>query len=102
VEHERRATAVVLDGISRRRDDATFVAPLVRWLLASRENGRWGTTQENAVALGALVSYYKTFETETPDLSATVTLSGRQIGAATFAGSHHDGSTGASGDARAG
>ncbi len=81
-----RATAVVLDGLSRRRDDPTFVAPLVRWLLASRENGRWGTTQENAVALGALVSYYKTFESEVPNLAATVSLGGRQIGAASFAG----------------
>jgi hypothetical protein len=45
-----RATAVVLDGISRRKDDGTFVSPLVRWLLAARENGRWGTTQEKRVA----------------------------------------------------
>ena len=63
-----RATAVVLDGLSRRKDDATFVAPLVRWLLAARENGRWGTTHENATALGALVNYYKTFESEVPNM----------------------------------
>ena len=57
-----RATAVVLDGIARRKDDAALVAPLARWLLAARTNGRWGTTQENAVALEALVAYYRAFE----------------------------------------
>jgi hypothetical protein len=34
----------------RRKDDGTFVSPMVRWLLAARENGRWSTTQENVVA----------------------------------------------------
>ncbi len=81
-----RATAVVLDGLSRRSDDATFAAPLARWLLAARENGRWGTTHENATALGALVNYYKTFETAIPNMTAAVTLGGRTLGQATFAG----------------
>ena len=81
-----RATAVVLDGISRRKDDGTFVSPMVRWLLAARENGRWSTTQENVVALSALVSYYKTFESDTPDMTASVSLAGQAIGGAKFAG----------------
>ena len=59
-----RATALVLDGIVRRGDDPRFVPRLVRWLLAARQNGRWGNTQENATALEALVGYYKTFEAE--------------------------------------
>ena len=81
-----RATAVVLDGISRRKDDGTFVSPLVRWLLAARENGRWSTTQENVVALSALVNYYKTFESETPNMNASVSIAGERVGTATFAG----------------
>ena len=81
-----RATAVVLSGISRRGDDQTLVAPLARWLLASRQNGRWGTTQENAVALEALVAYYRAFEAEVPQMKATVAVAGRSIGNATFAG----------------
>ena len=81
-----RATAVVLSGIARRGDDQTFVAPLARWLLAARQHGRWGTTQENAVALEALVSYYRAFEAEVPQLQAQVALAGRSIGNATFAG----------------
>jgi len=81
-----RATAVVLSGLARRQDEPTFVAPLARWLLAARENGRWGTTQENAVALDALVSYYRAFEAEEPRMTATVALGGTSIGTATFNG----------------
>ncbi len=81
-----RATAVVLGGIARRQDDPTLVAPLARWLLAARTNGRWGTTQENAVALEALVNYYRTFEAEIPQMTATVSLAGATVGSATFAG----------------
>jgi uncharacterized protein YfaS (alpha-2-macroglobulin family) len=62
------------------------VSPLVRWLLAARENGRWGTTQENAVALGALVNYYRTFEAEVPNMTASMSLAGRTLGTATFSG----------------
>jgi uncharacterized protein YfaS (alpha-2-macroglobulin family) len=81
-----RATAVVLSGISRRRDDQTFLAPLARWLLAVRKDGRWGTTQENAVALESLVAYYRAFEAEVPQMKAAVSLAGRSIGSADFAG----------------
>ena len=62
-----RATGVVLDGLSRRRDDPVMVAPLVRWLLAARTNGRWGTTHENAMALEALVSYDRAFDRSAAD-----------------------------------
>jgi uncharacterized protein YfaS (alpha-2-macroglobulin family) len=81
-----RATAVVLGGIARRGDDQTLVAPLARWLLAVRQHGRWGTTQENAVALEALVAYYRAFEVEVPQMQAQVALAGRSIGKASFAG----------------
>ena len=82
-----RATAVVLGGIARRKLTTR------RWSLRSRagssrrrQNGRWGTTQENAVALEALVNYYRTFEAETPQMTATVALAGATIGSARFAG----------------
>ena len=81
-----RATAVVLEGLSRRKDDGTLAAPLARWLMASRTNGRWGTTYENATALSAMVSYYRAFETETPQMTATVKLGASTIGTAAFAG----------------
>ena len=62
------------------------MAPLARWLLAVRENGRWRTTHENGMALEALVSYYRAMEPDVPDMTATVTLGGTPVGSAAFAG----------------
>jgi uncharacterized protein YfaS (alpha-2-macroglobulin family) len=81
-----RATAVVLDGIVRRQDEATFVAPLVRWLLAARTDGRWGTTHENAMALEALVAYYRAFERESPQMTVTVRMGRTTTATETFDG----------------
>jgi alpha-2-macroglobulin len=81
-----RATSVVLDGLSRRKDDTTLAAPLVRWLLAARTNGRWATTHENAMALEALVSYYRTFESAVPRMTTTVKVGSATVGTATFNG----------------
>jgi hypothetical protein len=81
-----RSTALVLDGFVRRGDRADFVPRLVRWLLAARKNGRWDNTQENATALESLVHYYKAFESEVPDMTASVALGPSPIGTATFRG----------------
>jgi hypothetical protein len=81
-----RATAVVLDGFSRRHDDTPLMAPLVRWLTAARTNGRWATTHENAMALEAFVSYYRAFERDVPDLLATVKVASTVAGRAAFKG----------------
>lgn len=79
-----RTTALVLNGLVKRGDDPVHVQRLVRGLLGARIDGRWGNTQENATALEALVSYYRTFESEAPDMAATVTLGTRTIGTAAF------------------
>jgi alpha-2-macroglobulin len=81
-----RTSALVLDGLVRRNDDPVHVQRLVRGLLGAREDGRWGNTQENATALEALVGYYKKFESETPDMTATVAVGGRPVGTAQFRG----------------
>jgi alpha-2-macroglobulin len=81
-----RATALVLEGLSRRQDADTLAAPMARWLMASRTNGRWGTTYENATALAALVSYYRTFESDVPQMTTTVKLGTTAVGTASFAG----------------
>jgi uncharacterized protein YfaS (alpha-2-macroglobulin family) len=81
-----RATAIVLDGLVRRGDDPLFVQRAVRWLLAARENGRWRNTQENATALAALVAYYKKFEAEAPNFTATAAIDNKAIGTARFSG----------------
>jgi hypothetical protein len=81
-----RATAIVLDGLVRRGDDPVFVQRAVRWILNARENGRWRNTQENATALAALVAYYKKFEAEAPNFTATAAIDNRAIGTARFSG----------------
>lgn len=81
-----RATAIVLDGIATRGDDASPATSLMRWLTGARVNGRWSNTQENATALLAFVSYYKKFEAAPPNMTATVTLGATTVGAATFQG----------------
>ena len=42
----------------RRRRDLDLRA-MVRWMMAARKDGRWGNTQENALAMEALVTYYR-------------------------------------------
>ena len=42
---------------------------MVRWMMAARKNGRWGNTQENALAMEALVAYYRKYEAEVPDFT---------------------------------
>ena len=69
-----RSTAIGLGSLVRNGGGDTLVPGMVRWLLASRKNGRWGNTQENAMAMEALVDYYKKFEKEIPDFSAVATL----------------------------
>lgn len=87
-----RATALVLDGLVRRgdhpgADDPGPVIPgLVRWLLAAQRNGHWGDTQSNATTLAAMVAYYRAFERETPDMTATAAVGTTRLGAATFRG----------------
>ena len=59
---------------------------LVAWLLQARSNGRWRNTQENAMALEALVAYYRRFESTTPDFTASATLGPAQVAVAQFRG----------------
>ena len=81
-----RASAIVLDGLVRRGDDRVMVERLVRWLLAARVQGRWPNTQDNISALRALIGYYKVFEAEPPDMTASATIGTTVLGTATFKG----------------
>jgi hypothetical protein len=59
---------------------------MARWLLAARKDGRWGNTQENGVALEALVDYYKKSEAEAPDFRGVVSLGGETLARPEFHG----------------
>jgi len=52
-----RSTAIVLRALVRLAPDNALLPNAVRWLMAARQDGRWGTTQENAWALMALTDY---------------------------------------------
>jgi len=52
-----RSTAVVLKALTRLAPDNALLPNAVRWLMAARQEGRWGTTQENAWALMALTDF---------------------------------------------
>jgi uncharacterized protein YfaS (alpha-2-macroglobulin family) len=81
-----RTTAIVLNSfVKSGREDVQY-GPMVRWMLQAREKGRWGNTQENAMALEALVAYYRKFESVTPAFTATVNLAGQPVSTEKFAG----------------
>ncbi len=81
-----RSTALALGTLLRNAPSDPLVPALARWLLAVRKHGRWDDTQENGVALEALVDYYRKYEAEAPDFRAAVTLGGRALDAGDFRG----------------
>jgi len=82
-----RSTSIVLSSYLRAgAGDQTRLAPMARWLLAARVKGRWNNTQENAMALEALVDFYKKYESSAPDFSATVALNEAPILTSEFRG----------------
>jgi uncharacterized protein YfaS (alpha-2-macroglobulin family) len=81
-----RSTAIVMAGLIERGTAGDLAPRMARYLLDSRRNGRWNDTQENAMALNALVAYYRAFESVTPDFSASASLGTRQLASAEFRG----------------
>jgi len=59
---------------------------LVAWLLQARTKGRWGNTQENAMALESLVNYYRRFESTTPNFTASAAIGSSELASAQFRG----------------
>src|SRR5215467_1537908 len=81
-----RSTALVLSTKVRTSASSTEVIGMARWLVGARKNGRWGNTQENALAMKALVDYYRKYESVTPDFTATVALGTKELVRETFKG----------------
>jgi hypothetical protein len=74
------------DSLRRTADDDSLVPAMARWLVRARTKGRWGNTQENGVAMEALVDYYKRYEAEVPDFTAAVRLGAQALATDVFAG----------------
>jgi uncharacterized protein YfaS (alpha-2-macroglobulin family) len=81
-----RSTAIALQALMRDPAHEPLVRPTVRWLLNARKNGRWGNTQDNAIAMEALVAYYRKYESAIPDFRAIVKLASDEIARETFQG----------------
>lgn len=81
-----RSTAIALGALVRHAPESPHIPKMVRWLLDARKNGRWGNTQENASAMGALVDYYRKFEAQVPAFEATAKLAGRTLASEKFQG----------------
>jgi hypothetical protein len=58
----------------------------VAWLMQARRNGRWGNTQENAIAMESLVAYYRKFESVTPNFTAVARLGQSELASVQFQG----------------
>ncbi len=69
-----RSTSIVLNSLVKANVNDAPVRQMVRWMMAARKDGRWGNTQENALAMEALVAYYRKFESAPPDFRAVVKL----------------------------
>lgn len=82
-----RTTAIVLRTLvtGASAGDNSF-RPMVQWLMQARKNGRWGNTQENAIAMESLVAYYRKFESVTPNFTAVARLGDTQVASAQFQG----------------
>jgi uncharacterized protein YfaS (alpha-2-macroglobulin family) len=81
-----RSTAIVLQHYAKQPTPDVDLRAMVRWMMAARKDGRWGNTQENALAMEALVTYYRTHESEVPEFTAAVTLGPRPLLKQTFKG----------------
>ncbi len=81
-----RTTSIVLNSMVRAKVADAPVREMVRWMMAARRNGRWGNTQENALAMEALVAYYRAYESETPDFRGVARLGGEDVARQEFRG----------------
>jgi len=83
---DRRADAVVLEGLIAAQPASDLIPKIVTGLLAHRRGGRWENTQENTFVLLALDRYFATYEKTTPDFAARLWLGEAYAGEHAFRG----------------
>jgi uncharacterized protein YfaS (alpha-2-macroglobulin family) len=86
LDSEPRTTAMALRALVAMNPKHALLTKLSRGLLATRDRGRWESTQEAAWALIALDDYRRAVETDTPDFDGRVWLSGELALEAPFRG----------------
>lgn len=85
-----QTTAVMLEAMLTAEGGFTGDEKAVKWLTTERKDkGRWRTTVENASALRAFQDFYRRYETDVPNFTATVSKLGdgmTKLGEGTFRG----------------
>jgi alpha-2-macroglobulin len=81
-----RTTSIVLNSLIKGNVSDAPIRQMVRWMMAVRKDGRWGNTQENALAMEALVAYYRKYESTPPDFRAVVNLGAETLATQEFRG----------------
>lgn len=74
-----RSTAIVLNALVKAVPDSPLIPSAVRWLMVARKDGRWETTQENAMSLLALTDYLEASGELKGDFGYRVSLNGREL-----------------------
>ncbi|MFB0546821.1 MAG: alpha-2-macroglobulin, partial [Anaerolineae bacterium] len=78
-----RSTAIVLDALTRLSPDQGIIPNAVRWLMVTRKEGHWETTQETAWSVIALTDYMVSTGELLADYSYQVRLNGEDWGEGT-------------------
>jgi uncharacterized protein YfaS (alpha-2-macroglobulin family) len=86
LDSEPRTTAMALRALVAMDPKHVLLSKLARGLLATRDRGRWESTQEAAWALVSLDDYRRAVETDIPDFDGRVWLSGELALDAPFRG----------------
>jgi hypothetical protein len=83
---DRRTDAILLEALMLDNPDSDLIPKVVNGLMAHREKGRWGSTQENVFILLALDKYFNTYEKQTPEFVAGIWLGDLYAGSHSFSG----------------
>jgi len=82
----KRGDAIMLKALIEVYPDSDLIPKVVKGLLGARKEGKWGSTQENAFVLMALESYFRVYESQTPDFISQMWLGDLYVGSHKFAG----------------
>jgi alpha-2-macroglobulin len=84
-----RTTALILQTLLEVKAeclDADSAGKIAKWLVEAQKNGRWNTTQENVFAFNALTTYFKRYESVTPNYTLKVFLDRTEVMKEVFKG----------------
>lgn len=76
---DTRTTSIVLSALTQMRPEQPLLPQVVRWLMVTREAGRWSTTQENAWAIIGLTDWLVASGELEGDYDWSVALNGEQV-----------------------